>query len=329
MYKCVHWFSKSLILSFILLSFVSCAEETQLLLEEGGSLEGDLTLGEQAQVKLVYTKPSSVNDSDFAFYFGDLNLPLAKKDMSFFVEEGRFSFKLQFVNGLSGQIEICVQESEGSSCQGHFALDGSLDVEASGVYTFMVTLADNRGGGVIPPAPRPTPTPTPQPQPPKMPDPPPPVPPVPLPPPGGTPDYSKICPDGFLKHWALKNNDIRGLTRYPIAPGVTKRFCVPIEAPYVDPAKEIGQIVFVWNDEPDFICSTLEASMQQTFPPYKKMGPSTANTGHLRFNRRVFKAPDCEECVQRGVYVVTLTGKKVFNPSVPNCSNFMFGWKVL
>jgi len=94
----------------------------------------------------------------------------------------------------------------------------------------------------------------------------------------------------------------------------------------------IDRIYFTWADQTDYKCGVVEVTVQQTFPPYLKRGPSRGTNGSHGFNRRSFAGYGsqlwniCEDCVKRGVYLITMKGIQLANPTDPYCSKQGLVW---
>ena len=150
--------------------------------------------------------------------------------------------------------------------------------------------------------------------------------PTPTPIPGPTPDGE--CPDGFLNERVVAGQNTYGVTNVSIRPGTTRTWCMDVDSPLVPSNQDINRIFLSWGDQTDYVCGVIEMQVQQSFSPHKLAGPSTGTSGNLRFSRKVFRQPDCPECVARGRYIVTAKGVQLYNPSDPRCERFTITWGV-
>lgn len=149
--------------------------------------------------------------------------------------------------------------------------------------------------------------------------------PTPAPPP---PPSDGECPDGFMNEQVVTGQATFGVKGVSIRPGVTRRYCADIMPPLVGQGQAFDRIYLSWGDETDYVCGVVEVTMQQSFSPFKKAGPSTGTSGSLRLSRKLFRQPDCPECVAQGRYIVTVRGIQLYNPSDPKCEKFTLTWGV-
>ena len=145
--------------------------------------------------------------------------------------------------------------------------------------------------------------------------------PTPPPPPGN-------CPDGFLDESVIQGQNTFGVSNVSIRPGTTKRYCARIDAPLIPASQDISRIYVSWGDQTDYVCGVVEVSMQQADSPFHLAGPSTGTSGSVRLSRSAFRQPPCPECVQRGLYYITVKGVQLYNPQDPKCERFTVTWGV-
>jgi hypothetical protein len=159
------------------------------------------------------------------------------------------------------------------------------------------------------PTPAPTQTPTPSPTP---------------------PPQQGVCPNnGTFLTTPLRNLANGYGTEFTLNVGETKTFCARAEAPTIPADVDIRKLTFLWNDSADYECNEAEVSVTQSFAPYISRGPSTGASGALRFAAQSgfgSWGTTCPECVKRGIYVITITGKKIWTPSDPKCYRQNLAW---
>ncbi|MDG2305486.1 MAG: hypothetical protein P8R42_12730 [Candidatus Binatia bacterium] len=126
------------------------------------------------------------------------------------------------------------------------------------------------------------------------------------------------CPDGYLTESVFTGQNTVGLKNVSIPPGTTKRYCLDVGEPLVGSSVDISRIIVSWGDATDYVCGAVEVKMSQLFGSYQSTKASTGTSGSVRFT----SGRRCSGCVDRGVYQITIEGKKLYNPQDPNCKLF-------
>jgi hypothetical protein len=132
----------------------------------------------------------------------------------------------------------------------------------------------------------------------------------------------------MLRDKPIPGQNLFGLKSAVINPGEVKHYCADVGAPLIGDNVVIDRIITTFADNTDFVCGVVRVTMKQTFAPFKMAGPSTGTSGSIRLQRKVWRQPDCPECVARGRYAITVEGIALYDPTAPDCNKFSILWGV-
>ena len=146
-----------------------------------------------------------------------------------------------------------------------------------------------------------------------------------------TPTSTPDCPDGYLTRQYGSGLHQFGKGKISVPLGTTRKFCAKVDTPLLPSDFQLDRIYFTWYDETDYECGEVEVTVEQTFPPYLKRGPSRSTNGSHRFNRASHSGgygslKICEDCVKRGVYLITIKATQLYTPADPYCSMHGLVW---
>lgn len=208
-------------------------------------------------------------------------------------------------NAIIDDGEACEGEDlDGATCQTFEYTGGTLACNQICQFDFSACETDAPDPT---PGPEPTPAPTPSPGP-----------------------VDGACPNGGTFITTPLRNLANGYgIEFTLDVGETKTFCAQIDSPIVPENVDLSKLTFIWNDSADYECNEAEVSVAQSFAPYHGRGPSTGASGALRFARQSgfgSWGTTCDDCVSRGIYVITITGKKIWTPSDSKCYRQNLAW---